>query len=263
MSSNENEDPEPSTRKVHHTDAYATKVADKIERVVEKRDEKKGKDKKPAGGFDDTKIPDREPGYNVKLTFHRATNLPSADISSFSSDPFIVATLSTNLAKRHKQDPNIVWRTTTSRKTTEPEWEESWVVANVPGDGFKLKCRVYDEDSMDHDDRLGNVHVHVDSLHDGWEGIQEHGYKIKKRMGSKRAYFFRGAAALLNRSIPLSGEVFLSIELLGPTEDKSGGRMYTVGPCQWSKHYSPMIGMITGTKDPNHVGEETKSTRYK
>ena len=260
----ENEDLEPSARKAHHTDAYATKIADKIERLVEKKDAKKGdKDEKPAGGFDPTKIPHREPGYNVKFTFHRANNLPFADLPSFSSDPFIVATLSTNLAKRHKQDPNIVWRTTTQRKTTEPEWEESWVVANVPRDGFKLKCRVYDEDPVDYDDRLGNVHVHVDSVTDGWGGIREQGFKIKKRMGSKRAYFFRGIAALVNRDIPMSGEVFISVELLGPTEEESGGRMYTIGPCQWSRHYSPMIGRLTGTKDGNHADDEKKSTKYK
>lgn len=94
-----------------------------------------------------------------------------------------MATLSTNLSKRHRQDPNISQRTTRKKKTTEPEWEESWVVANVLADGFKLKCRVYDIDPVDYDDRSGNAYVHVDSLRGQWPGIREQGYKIKKPNG--------------------------------------------------------------------------------
>jgi len=57
-----------------------------------------------------------------------------------------------------------------------------WVVANVPASG---------EDPADHDDQLGNVHVYVVSISDSWKGLKERKYDIKKRMGSKRAYFVR------------------------------------------------------------------------
>ncbi len=100
----------------------------------------------PPGGFDSTPIPDAPPGYTVKFTFHRAENLPAADIGTGSSDPFLTATLSTSLLKRHKEDPDLIYRTRTIRKSLEPHWEEEWIVANVPTSGFRLKCRLYDED---------------------------------------------------------------------------------------------------------------------
>lgn len=114
-------------------------------------------DKGPAGGFDSTPLPRRPPGYTLKFTFHRATNLPLADINSLSSDPFIVAELNTGLPTRHKEDPPLQLRTKTIRQCTDPVWESEWIVANVPASGFKLKCRIYDEDPADHDDRLGNA----------------------------------------------------------------------------------------------------------
>ena len=265
MSSND-KDIHPAAMKGHRTDAYATKLAGKVEELVEKKDEKigSGDHDKPAGGFDSTRVPHRSPGYTVKFTFHRATNLPFADIPSFSSDPFLTATLKTSLPKRHKQDPNIMWRTTTIRKSTNPEWNETWVVANVPGTGFKLKCRIYDEDASDHDDRLGNIHMDVVPFDENWQGIHEQAFKIKKRMGSKRAYFFRGIAALASRNVKMSGDVVISAELLGRTEGDSGGRMYTVGPCQWSCHFSPMIGRLVGTRLGNDAAEDKKAAnKYK
>lgn len=36
----------------------------------------KEKEKEPAGGYDDTPVPKRSPGYTLKFTFHRAENLP-------------------------------------------------------------------------------------------------------------------------------------------------------------------------------------------
>lgn len=100
----------------------------------------------PPGGFDSTPIPSAPPGYTVKFTFHRAENLPTADISTGAADPFLTATLSTSLPKRHKEDPDLCYRTRTIRKCLEPQWEEEWIVANVPSSGFRLKCRLYDED---------------------------------------------------------------------------------------------------------------------
>ena len=133
-------------------------------------------------------------------------------------------------------------------------------MANVPASGFRLKVRVYDEDPADHDDRLGNVHVNVDNIHAGWGGIREEEFKVKKRMGSKRAYFIRGCAAMFNSNVELSGRVIISVENLGRTEGNHEGRVWTVGPCAWVQHFSPMIGRLAGTKDP---GKDGGSEHYK
>ena len=257
---------QPQGAKQHHTDAYAAKLANKVDKVAEKKGEVTGKEQKkgPAGGFDDTKIPPAPAGFTVKITFHRATNLPFADINTLSSDPYILAQLNTSLRSRHKQDPRLRFRTTTKRRSTNPEWNEDWIIANVPADGFELKCRLYDEDPADHDDRLGNIHVRVDRLNEQWPGITERAYSVKKRMGSKRAYFFRGCAAILQRDVHMSGEVVMSVTLLGRTQDEGGGRLYTIGPCDWSQHFSPMMGRVAGTKDSAKSEDGQKTTeRYK
>ncbi len=244
----------------HRTVGYATKFERKADSFQEKHGKGKKEDGgKPAGGFDDTAVPRAPPGFDVKITFHRASKLPMADINSMSSDPYVLATLSTTLPTRHKQDPPMTFRTPTIRRNCDPEWNSEWIVANVPASGFKLKARIYDEDPADHDDRLGNVHVHVDNLSENFEGIREQPYKIKKRMGSKRAYLIRGCAAMFNRGLHMSGELFVSVEVLGKTATENGGRAWTIGPCNWSQHLSPMIGRLAGTTKP---GEDGKTEKY-
>lgn len=242
---------------------YAEKAvhkADSFEQKASKYGKGKKDDGQPAGGFDDTPIARARPGFTVKFTFHRATKLPMADINSLSSDPYIVAQLNTHLQPRHKKDPHMCFRTPTIRRSTDPVWNADWIVANVPASGFALKARIYDEDPADHDDRLGNVHVHVDSISEGWRGIKEQPFKIKKRMGSKRAYLVRGVAAIISGSVQLSGDLILSVQVLGTTEADDGGRTWTIGPCNWSQHLSPMIGRLTGTKEPEAQG---KAEKYK
>ena len=219
--------------------------------------------KSPAGGYDSTLPPRAPPGYTLRFTFHRAVNLPFADINTLSSDPYLLVQLNTSLPLRHKQDPRLRVRTPTIQRSVHPEWNYDWTVANVPADGFKLKARIYDEDPGDQDDRLGNVHVDVSNVSETWEGIREQGFSIKKRMGSKRAYLFRGCAAMFNRNIRMSGELVISVRVLGRTEGVPGGRLFTVGPCAWSKHYSPLFGRITGTKDPGTEVNGKKVQRYK
>ena len=242
---------------------YAEKVVHKADSFQQKAS-KYGKGEKandqPAGGFDDSPIPRARPGFTVKFTFHRAASLPMADINSMSSDPYIMAQLNTHLQTRHKQDPHMRFRTPTIRRSTDPVWNAEWIVANVPASGFALKARIYDEDPADHDDRLGNVHVHVDSISEDWDGIKERPFKIKKRMGSKRAYLVRGCAAMFSSNIQLSGKLIVSVEVLGKTDADDGGRTWTIGPCNWSQHLSPMIGRLTGTKEP---GAEGKPEKYK
>ena len=248
----------------HHADAIAKKAEHETEVFQEKmqmlRPKKDHDEKDPAGGFDDTPVPSAPPGYTLKFTFHRANDLPFADFNSLSSDPYVVATLYTKMATRHKQDPNLEYRTTTIRRSVDPVWEQVWIVANVPSTGFALKARIYDEDPADHDDRLGNVHVNSNRISEDWPGIQEQPFKIKKRMGSKRAYFVRGCAAMFNRNIKMSGDLVMSVEVLGRTKTDNGGRMWTIGPCDWSRHFSPMIGRIAGTKEP---GKKGGTERYK
>ena len=248
----------------HRSVGYATKFDQKAEDLKAKKGQHdKGKkekdDSQPAGGYDDTSVPPKPPGYTVKFTFHRATKLPMADINSMSSDPYVLATLYTDLPTRHKQDPAMQFRTPTIRKNCDPEWNAEWIVANVPASGFELKARIYDEDPADHDDRLGNVHVKVDSLGQNFQGIKEQSYKIKKRMGSKRAYLIRGCAAMFSRGTHMSGTLVVSVEVLGKTDTDNGGRMWTIGPCNWSKHLSPMVGRLAGTKD---IGKDGKTEKY-
>ena len=248
--------------KSHRSVGYATKFDEKAEKLqgkAAKHGAGKKDEGKPAGGFDETPIPQAPPGFDVKFTFHRALKLPMADINSMSSDPYVMATLKTNLLARHKQDPPFQFRTPTIRRNCDPEWNSEWVVANVPASGFALKARIYDEDPADHDDRLGNVTIYVDNVREGWQGISEEHYKVKKRMGSKRAYLIRGCAAMFSKGLEMSGELVVSIEVLGKTDTDNGGRMWTVAPCNWSQHLSPMVGRLAGTKEP---GKDGKAEKY-
>jgi len=217
----------------------------------------------PPGGFDSTPIPPASDGYTIRFTFHRAENLPVSDLSSRSSDPYIHATLTSPLSKRHKEDPELILRTPTVHKNVNPEWNTEWIVAGIPSSGFRLKCRLYDEDPSDHDDRLGNVTIHVNHIGKDWPGIREQRFDIKKRMASKRAYMIRGCVAMLSRDIHMDGSLYLSAEVLG-VSNKPFGRMYTVGKTSWYKHYSPMIGRLAGTKAPgsSENDKDVKTEKY-
>lgn len=222
------------------------------------KDRLKSVTKGPPGGFDDTPLPDAPQGYTVRIIFHGASNLPPADFATASSDPFIHATLKGTQPTRHKEDPDLVHRTRTIRRTTEPQWEEEWIVANVPPTGFSLKCRLYDEDYPDSDDRLGNVTIKISELTDESRLFPAPGkeFYAKKRMGSKRAYFVKGVASLLS-SETITPRVRISMEILGKS-DPPYAQMYTVGPTTWVKHYSPLIGRITGTKVNTNVEDDSR-----
>ncbi|OAL53264.1 C2 domain-containing protein [Pyrenochaeta sp. DS3sAY3a] len=218
------------------------------------------KKKGPEGGFDDTPVPRAPPGYTVKFTFHRANNLPLADINTLSADPFIIAELNTGLPTRHKEDPPLSLRTPTVRQNTDPVWNCEWIVANVPASGFRLKCRIYDEDPADHDDRLGNVHVDVGSFGENWAGIKDQTFPIRKRMVSKRAWLLRAIAVCFGKAEHMNGTLNVSVEVLGKTGDEHGGRAYTIGPQFWIRHYSPLLGRLLGQKEPNNDGRTSRRT---
>ncbi|OCT46583.1 C2 domain protein [Cladophialophora carrionii] len=253
----------------HQADKLGPKLADKTEKLEQvyrsaagadnsEKKEKKG----PAGGFDDTPVPRAPPGYTVKITFHKAENLPFADFGTLSSDPYVLAILQTDLPKRHKQDPDLKLRTPTIHRNTDPEWETEWIIANIPATGFHMKCRLYDEDPADSDDRLGNAHVDVPHIDDNWKGFSHKIFQLKKRMGSKRAYTLRGCAALVSRRVKLHGDLIVSVENLGRTDAENGGRVYTIGPLPWSQHHSPLIGRITGTKNTEQGKDGKEVQRY-
>jgi hypothetical protein len=228
----------------------------KKEKLTEKKEQLKHKSK-PPGGFDPTPLPDAPQGYTVKFTFHRAYNLPVGDLHLTSSDPFLHATLTAAVPRRHKEDPLLTRRTRTLRKTTEPAWEEDWIVANVPTSGFTLKCRLYDEDWPDHDDRLGNVTIRVPHVDEHWEGL-DRVFDVKKRSGSKLAYLAKGASVAVCRQGSLTPRLHVSIAVLGRS-DPPHAQMYTVGPTTWVKHYSPMIGRLTGVKVNRDAQEDAES----
>lgn len=213
--------------------------------------------KGPPGGYDDTPLPECPQGYTLKFIFHKATNLPPSDFGTMSSDPFVHATLKGDMPKRHKQDPDLTHRTPTIRNTTTPVWDDEWIVANVPPTGFQLKCRLYDEDYPDNDDRLGNVTIKVPRIDDSWEGIPLPGkeFEAKKRMISKHAFALKGIAGLLTHNLHMTPHLWISIQVLGKS-DPPYSQMCTLGPCFYFKHFSPMIGRLVGTKVDVEDGHE-------
>ena len=220
------------------------------QKLASKKEKIKSKSTSPPGGFDPTPLPDAPPGYTVKFTIHKAWNLPVADLQSQSADPFVHSTLVADVPRRHKEDPLLTHRTRTIRKTTEPCWEEQWIVANIPSSGFTLKCRLYDEDWPDSNDRLGNVTVTVPHVDEDWEGFGENGriFDVRKRSGSKRAYLVKGVTSTFCRNASMTPRLHISAKVLGKS-DPPHAQMCTIGPTTWIKHYSPMIGrLFTHTK---------------
>ncbi|KAI1336273.1 hypothetical protein F5Y15DRAFT_209557 [Xylariaceae sp. FL0016] len=228
-----------------------------VDRLKDKKQKLKTK-ANPPGGFDSTPIPDAPQGFTVKFTFHRAENLPTADIGTGAADPFITATLSTSIPKRHKEDPDLRYRTRTIRRTLEPQWDEDWIVANIPASGFRLKCRLYDEDWPDHDDRLGNVTIHVNRVSEDWEGFVDAGkaFEVKKRMGSKRAYFLKACETGFSTTGSMTPRLYVSAKVLGKS-DPPYGQTCTIGPTYYFKHFSPMIGRMTGVKVNQEAADDS------
>jgi hypothetical protein len=260
---------QPQTRHNRHIQKYRTKfvetkqIDDRATNITA-ADERKSSQGGHFGGFDSTPLPYAPPGYTLKFVFHRAVNLPFADFSTLTSDSFVIAQLLVHVPKRHMQDPNLSFRTHTVRRNTNPEWNSEWIVANVPESGFELKCFVYDEDSADHDDRLGIAFVKAALIGDGWKGIQKQSYPIKKRYANKRVYIFRRMASVAHPSRDSHAHLIVSVDCLGKTPGDEGAHMYTVGPNWWFRHFSPLIGRIAGTKASvkSHDGKR-EINRYK
>ncbi|KAM0263519.1 hypothetical protein ACHAQJ_001138 [Trichoderma viride] len=256
----------PGNVTTHHDDSSTEESSD----GGHHEEEHKG----PPGGFDKTPLPDAPQGYTVRFVFHSATNIPVADFHRASSDPFLIATIKGTQPKRHKEDPDLKYRTRTLHRTTEPVWDEAWVVSNVPPGGFTLKCRMYDEDVADKDDRLGNVTINIGSINENWAGIPPPGqeFEAKKRVMSKRAFILKGIASAVSHGTHIAPRLRISMQVLGKSEPPFA-QMCTLAPTRWIKHNSPMIGRLIGAKvnmhesddeKHHHDGEDTgpKSTKY-
>ncbi|KAL4919389.1 hypothetical protein BDW62DRAFT_45051 [Aspergillus aurantiobrunneus] len=247
------ENTQSQARPQHFGDRYGPRLVDKADRLQQQAVAmgavSKAESSEPAGGFDSTPFPHAPPGYTLKFTFHRGVNLPCADFGTFSSDPYIHATLTVDVPQRHKQDPLPTFRTPTVRKNRDPVWEKEWIVANVPESGFRLKCRVYDEDAADHDDKLGNAYIQADSIGTQWAGIRQQPFRLKKYTGSKRVYLFGNIAAIASGRLDTDSHLVISVECLGRTPGTNGAQIHTLGPNYWFKHFSPLIGRLVGTRD--------------
>lgn len=184
--------------------------------------------KEPAGGYDATALwPSYGPTFTVKITFHRADNLPVSDFAARSSDPYVLAHIYTDLPTRHSQDPHLRYRSPTVHHNLAPQWDAVWVVAGIPQSGFTLKARVLDEDTDDADDRLGKVEIETGRIDENWRGMHKEAYKIRKTGANVRAYAVRWCRTIVNRRIKLHGQMTLSIEVLGKTKEEVG-KAYTV-----------------------------------
>lgn len=226
------------------------------DKITDKKQKLKDKTA-PPGGFDSTPLPDVPPGFTVKITFIRASNLPIADLRAHSADPFVHATLMTDVPNRHNEDPVLTYRTWTVKRSTEPEWNQEWVVANVPQTGFTLECRLFDEDDMDLDDRLGTVTIRVPHVDADWEGFGPDGktFPVKKRKGSFRAYLLKAAMTAFSKTTSMTPFLTIGVDVLGPSEPPYA-QMYTVGPTSWVRHFSPTIGRLAGVKVNKDEGHD-------
>lgn len=215
-------------------------------------------EKNPPGGLEKTPVPTTHlPTYTVKLTFHRATDIPVSDFGKRSSDPYLLAQVNTGQPTRHSTDHPLRYRTHTIHNTTKPAWESEWIVAGVPETGFKLTVRLNDEDPEDHDDRLGKLHIDTGKLREGFQ-IDNQTYKMDSKGASMRAYTLRWCTTMVKRHQDAHVRLTVSMEVLGRTEEEVG-KAYTLN-CFWWRHLSPVIGRIAGTKAKDDDGgvEKTK-----
>lgn len=248
------------------------KQAEAVERGKAKQEHKpkdkgKGKEKQkddPEGGFDPLPLPPSDAEtYIIKITFHRATRLPPADLPTFSADPYIIAQMDTpSVAPRHREDPPLRYRGRTARSTREPVWEDEWIIGGFPKEGGDLKVVVMDEDFTSHDDRLGHFTVDLRDVGSSrWKDVKRQKFELKKRWAGRRVNLARAASYALNplkwctdKSHHLHDEIEMSVEIIGTLEvghEWNVGRAFTMGPGRWWQHYSPLLGRIAGTKGGN------------
>lgn len=174
--------------------------------------------------------------FTLRIKFKRATDLPIGDFLLLSSDPYCVATLRFR-GQVYDDDPKFKLhrRTKTVRRDLNPEWNEEWIVSNVPATGFSLKLKVMDEDAKHHDDELGLATIDVSSM-----SVSKTPYNVGlgiRKAGDIGMTFFRAVAAgCKGRKLKkLRGKIEVDIEVEKCTEDvPKDHRPYTVGPSKQS-----------------------------
>lgn len=132
---------------------------------------------------------------DILITIKSASHVPVGDAIAQSSDPYVLACLTPRVPPSPDHPPfPLTYRSTTARRTRNPEWNETWHLGGIPEEGFDLKIKLYDEDKPgDWDDKLGVAEVSVRKLpsaaSDGKPGEEEeHELKIQKKRASKRVY---------------------------------------------------------------------------
>lgn len=187
------------------------------------------------------------PRYIVHINFSSGNKLPIGDLPSRSSDPYIVSTLrfpGTTFPKLHR-------RTSTIHTSLTPTWNERWSIANVPVQGIDLKIKVMDEDPRNHDDKLGVARISTGPL-DRCESDMLFLEKVKPGKG-----VWAGTKRVMLSTCGVGsqkGEVEFEISLEKMDPDHGQGedevmRAYTIAPNWFSRHSSPLLGIIiTHTK---------------
>ncbi|KAI8978860.1 hypothetical protein BD414DRAFT_516808 [Trametes punicea] len=205
--------------------------------------------------------------YTCEIVFHSATNVPLADLNDLASDPYILAILQP--AQPGATGPNtpqsISYRTPTARRTLNPTFNARWVVSGIPASGFVLVLSLRDEDPGDRDDQLGKAVIRVPDpdrdrdggqsgareLEEGWDS-GEREYKVHKRHGSLRTRAGTYVAKAITRGrVGHRVRVLISVRVLGlaPRLDgEDAGRIYTLGPHTFVRHFSPLATHLTNVK---------------
>jgi C2 domain len=136
-----------------------------------------------------------KPLSDVLITFKGASHIPIGNFMDQSSDPYLSAQLTPRTPPTSEHPPYpLTFRTSTLRRTRDPEWNETWHLGGIPPEGFELEVKIMDEDKPgDFDDRLGVAYLSVTQLptgsNDGGAGeSQEYTVKVMKRKASRRAY---------------------------------------------------------------------------
>ncbi|RPD77397.1 hypothetical protein L226DRAFT_599989 [Lentinus tigrinus ALCF2SS1-7] len=205
--------------------------------------------------------------YTCEIVFHRATNVPVADLHNFSCDPYISATLrplqngaggSGPAASAQPESESLLFRTATARRTLNPIYDARWIVSGVPASGFSLAIKLLDEDPGNRDDRLGKAEMRFpdpnldpaygSELRDGWH-TGEREYKVHKWHGSVRTRLGTYVASVVTRGrVGHRVRVVVSVRVLGEApclDGEDGQRVYTLGPHIFVRHFSPLATRLT------------------
>lgn len=175
---------------------------------------------------------DADTAYAALITVHSASNVPIADMVTLSADPYIRMRIEAPSRPRPPDEPPLEWRTPTARRTRDPVWNDTWLVAGLPREGFTLEFTVIDEDVKDRDDRLGKARVHFthEMMFVGFD-FHERDFKVQKRKGSIAPYVMTYLAPIFpGQKLRKHPRVVVSARIVDKSMAHGDYRVYTVGP---------------------------------